>query len=256
MKHPHGPPSDRGPDRLPTLFEDDHLVVVVKPAGLPTANAPAGAPSVYAVLRDRRGGDAFIGVVSRLDAAVSGVLVVAKTSTAAAHLAAQFRDRTVAKTYFAVVEGRFPGPVDVWQQWHDELVRGHDERRSTLRGARSPARGQAPSDDPEASESFARLATTRARVVHRAGEVSLAELHPSTGRRHQLRVQLATRGCPIVGDRLYGARLPFPEGIALHARSIAFDHPAGTGRSEFIAPWPADWKARFSAVLGSRIERA
>lgn len=89
----------------------------------------------------------------------------------------------------------------------------------------------------------------RARVVRRAGEVSLVELSPETGRKHQLRIQLASRGCPIVGDRRYGARLPFPEGIALHARRLAFSHPA-TGRPVALeVPLPASWRNRFPPLL-------
>lgn len=235
MKHPSRA------DRLPILLEDDDLVVVVKPAGLPTANAPAGAPSVHAWLRQRWGADAFVGIVSRLDAPVSGALVVARTSVAAAHLARQFRQRSVDKTYVAVVEGRFPGPLDTWQDWQDDVVRTAGERTSSVR--------------PEAAA--ARHAHTRARVVRRAGEVSLVELTPTTGRRHQLRIQLASRGCPIVGDRHYGSRLPYPEpgGIALHARTIAFDHPADGGRRAVTALWPPCWRTRFPSLMQAAHDR-
>ena len=89
------------------LFEDDHLIAAVKPAGLPTANAPRGAESLFTLLQGRRPGGAFLGIVSRLDAPVSGVVVVAKTRAAAASLAEQFRERTVDKSYSAVVSGRF-----------------------------------------------------------------------------------------------------------------------------------------------------
>jgi 23S rRNA pseudouridine1911/1915/1917 synthase len=236
---------------VPTiLFEDDHLAVVVKPAGLPTANAPAGAPSVHAWLRQRWGASAFVGIVSRLDAPVSGALVVARTSAAAAHLARQFRQRSVDKTYVAVVEGRFPAPLGEWQDWQDDVIRAPGERTSSVRSgtasAREPPAGVAPPDG-----SAARPAHTRARVIQRAGEVSLVELTPTTGRRHQLRAQLASRRCPIVGDRRYGARLPHPEpgGIALHARTLAFDHPADGHRRHFTAPWPASWQARFAILL-------
>lgn len=248
MKHP-----DRA-DVPRILLEDDHLAVLVKPSGLPTANAPAGAPSVHAWLRRRWGGDSFVGIVSRLDAPVSGALVVARTSAAAAHLARQFRHRSVEKTYVAVVEGRFPGPLDAWQDWEDDVVRAAGERTSSVRPApatvgRTPVDRSAPRDGADA-----RSAHTRARVVWRAGEVSLVELTPTTGRRHQLRIQLASRGCPIVGDRHYGSRLPFPEpgGIALHARTIAFDHPADGARRHVTAPWPPCWLTRFPVLLRTR----
>ena len=88
---------------LESITEDDHLIAVVKPAGLPTANAARGTPSVFTILQESRPAGAFLGVVSRLDAPVSGVLVMAKTKTAAADLSRQFRERLVEKTYAAVV---------------------------------------------------------------------------------------------------------------------------------------------------------
>ncbi len=233
-------------------MEDEQVIGLIKPAGLPTANAPRGAESVYTLLQKRFPPAAFIGIVSRLDAAVSGVVVVAKTRAAAAALAGQFRDRTVAKTYAAVVEGRFPAPLGQWVDWRDGISRRANEQRSVLHRAAAPAVEAAVADDDDDennASAVVRPAHMRARVVRRAGEVSLVELEPSTGRRHQLRLQLASRGCPIVGDRLYGARLPFPEGIALHARRLQFEHP-DSGRDVVLdADWPQAWKSRFSAVL-------
>lgn len=229
------------------------MIGLVKPAGLPTANAPRGAASVYAWLRRRLGPTAFIGIVSRLDAPVSGVLVVAKTSPAAADLAEQFRDRVVEKKYVAVVEGRFPAPLGQWVEWHDAIARRANEPRSTTRPATAGDAGPDTHDDDDgdAGGFAARPAHVRARVVRRAGEVSLVDLEPSTGRRHQLRVQLASRGCPIVGDRLYGSRLPYPSGIALHARSLRIAHPR-TGAPVLVeAAWPTGWEARFPSLCRS-----
>jgi len=214
---------------LAVLHEDDALIVLSKPAGLPTANAPRGTPSAFTLLQERMPPGAFLGVVSRLDAPVSGVLVFAKTRSSAASLAAQFRDRAVEKEYVAVVEGRFPAPLGAWVDWHDQIERH--------------------ADDESDRAAAARPAHVRARVVQRAGEVSLVELAPTTGRRHQLRLQLSRRGCPIVGDRRYGARLPFPDGIALHARSLALAHPESAARCTFTAALPAGWHARFSSLL-------
>lgn len=243
--------------RLETILEDDHLVAVVKPAGLPTANAPRGEPSVFAMLRDALPEGAFLGVVSRLDAAVSGVLVLAKTRSAAADLSRQFRERQVSKVYDAVVEGRFPAALGTWVDWHDRIERHEQQRRSSLLPAvrRDGRRGrtaddedqQDGADDPPGAECH-----VRARVVRRAGEISLVELEPTTGRRHQLRAQLAGHGCPIVGDRVYGARLPFPTAgrpaIALHARSLGFVHPCSGRPVELRAGWPTAWAARFPSL--------
>jgi len=234
--------------QLETILEDDELLVVMKPAGLPTANAPRGAPSVYAVVKQAMPAGAFLGVVSRLDAAVSGVLVLAKTRAAAADLSRQFRERSVEKAYGAVVEGRFPAPLGQWVDWRDRIDRRGQERRSTLHRETSVDVHEA--DDEE--DSAGGRCHVRARVVHRSGEVSLVELEPSTGRRHQLRVQLAGHGCPIVGDRVYGARLPFlaaiRSAIALHARSLRLLHPATRRPLWLTADWPPAWSARFPGL--------
>jgi 23S rRNA pseudouridine1911/1915/1917 synthase len=238
MVTPKGPNAGQ-PSPIEILFEDDHLIALVKPAGLPTANAPAGRPSLFTwleqLLAKRTGGQPFVGIVSRLDAPVSGVVVVAKSPTAAAGLAEQFRDRTVEKHYVAVVAGRFPAPLGQWVDWNDRLVRGEGQGPSRL----SPG-------DPSAQD-----ACTRARVVRRAGEVSLVELEPLTGRRHQLRVQLGGRGCPIVGDRSYGSRLPFPErgGIALHAARLAFEHPLSGANLALASPLGPTWPRAFPSLF-------
>jgi 23S rRNA pseudouridine1911/1915/1917 synthase len=219
---------ERNPLPIEILAEDDRIVAVVKPAGVPTAHAPRGSPSVYAWLRRTR---PFVGVVSRLDEPVSGVVLFAKTTGAAASLARQFRERTVVKEYVAVVEGRFPAPLDAWVEWVDTL---------------SDPDGD---DEGEAADG-GREARLRARVTRRQGEVSLVEIEPATGRKHQIRRQLAARRCPIVGDRRYGARLPLVRGIALHSRGLAFDHPATGERLRLEAPCPPDWRSRFATLLG------
>lgn len=238
-------------DRIDVIFEDEHLIGLAKPAGLPTANAPRGAKSVYTWLQDRLGPAAFVGIVSRLDSPVSGALVVAKSAAAAADLARQFRERSVAKEYAAVVEARFPAPLGQWVDWHDAVSRRPDEPRSFLQRDIPATEAAAGEDEDEAGAAAvpARAAHVRVRVVRRAGEVSLVELEPTTGRRHQLRVQLAGRGCPIVGDRLYGARLPFPAGIALHARRLRVEHPGSGAPVVLEAGWPPAWEARFPALL-------
>lgn len=199
---------------------------------MPTANAPAGRPSLYTWLKARLGCQAFVGVVSRLDAAVSGVVVSAKTSRAAAILSKQFRERSVEKLYAAIVTGRFPAALGAWVEWTDML-----ERPPGQQATKTVAPGTGGAQE----------ATTRARVVVRAGELSLVELAPVTGRRHQLRTQLAARGCPIVGDRMYGSRLPFPVpgGIGLHATQITFEHPVRGTPVTFEAPFPELSRSRY-----------
>lgn len=241
------------PQHPEILLEDDHLIAVVKPAGLPTANAARGTASMFTILQQSLPRGAFLGVVSRLDATVSGVLIMAKTRGAAADLSRQFRERLVQKNYEAIVEGRFPAPLGEWVDWHDRIERLGEERRSRLsptagfsaRGHEAATAGDDGEDTPGTD------CHVRARVITRMGEVSLVELAPTTGRRHQLRAQLAARRCPIVGDRHYGARLPlaaspgYGAAIALHARSLGFVHP-GTGRPLVLeAKRTQAWLARF-----------
>ncbi|NDC64722.1 MAG: hypothetical protein EBZ59_12230, partial [Planctomycetia bacterium] len=144
---------------LEILHEDEHLIALVKPAGLPTANAPRGTDSVFTLLGRGRPAGSFLGVVSRLDAPVSGVLVMAKTRAAAADLCGQFSSRSVAKRYIAVVEGRFPAPVGRWEDWHDTIH----------------AAAPSPADRRTGGGEAGKAAHARARVVRRAGEVSLVE---------------------------------------------------------------------------------
>lgn len=243
---------------LETITEDDHLIGVVKPAGLATANAARGTASVFTILKESRPAGAFLGVVSRLDAPVSGVLVMAKTRGAAAELSRQFRERLVEKTYAAVVEGRFPAPLGQWVDWHERIERRGEERRSRLRPATPAGRG-GPTDDADddggdEDDAVGGECHVRARVVKRLGEVSLVELVPSTGRRHQLRVQLAGHGCPIVGDKLYGARLPWAAApgcgpaIALHSCSLGFVHPGTKQPIVLQTGWPRAWTVRFPSL--------
>lgn len=230
---------------IENLFEDDHLIALVKPAGLPTANAAPGDESVFTTLKRRFGQAAFVGIVSRLDAPVSGVVAIAKTPAAAANLAEQFRERTVEKAYAAVVTGRFPAPVGTWVEWHDAVSRRAGERASEIHPA-AAAREDGFDDAPRAAQ-------VRARVRCRAGEVSLVELEPATGRRHQLRVQLASRGCPIVGDRLYGSRLPCRTGgVALHAVRLTITHPVTGKRMTFESPCESVWKNAFPSLFRGR----
>lgn len=236
--------SNRAPSgQEAVLYEDDDIIVLDKPAGLPSANAPRGADSLFTRLIHRFGSEAFVGVVSRLDQPVSGVVIFAKTSSSAANLAEQFRERTVTKEYLALVEKRFPAALNEWVVWQDHLRWDETTRRAVI-GTPGTLRSSRP-------ESV--LASTQARVIRRAGEVSLVELRPQTGRRHQLRAQLAKRGCPIVGDRLYGARLPLEDGpgrgIGLHASRLTFMHPR-TGDSQLIsASPPARWRFRFPNLM-------
>ncbi len=216
---------------LAILFEDNHCLAVNKSAGLLVQGDSTGDPTLLDAAADYlkrkydKPGRVFVGLVHRLDRPVSGVVLLARTSKAAERLSRQFRDGTVRKVYWALVEGEWSEDEGVWT---DRLVKDH---------ARNRSRGDAV-EGKEASLSY--------RVLSRARGRTFFELRPGTGRSHQLRVQLASRGLPIVGDRKYGAKrlVPALDGghrIALHARSLGFDHPTLGAAIELIAPVPADW---------------
>jgi 23S rRNA pseudouridine1911/1915/1917 synthase len=221
---------------LEVLYEDNHCLAVNKPAGLLTQGDATGASSLIEAARAdlkaryHKPGNVFLGLVHRLDQPTSGVVVLARTSKAAGRLSAQFRDGTVEKVYWAVVEGVCPQDEG---EWTDQLWK--DERRNLVEVV--------PPGTPDA-----RRASLAFRVVERARTTTTLELRPLTGRSHQLRVQLASRGLPILGDRKYGAlrRVLALDGqprVALHARKLAFTHPTRPEVIEVVAPVPADWPA-------------
>ncbi|HEV3136305.1 MAG TPA: RNA pseudouridine synthase, partial [Pirellulales bacterium] len=170
-------------------------------------------------------GNVYLGIFSRLDAATTGVVLLARTSKAAGRLSEQFRRRTVQKTYWALTSGMIE-PVST------ELVDwvAKDELRQRM-VISSPA-------DPAAKE--ARLKYRRLRVV---GRGSLVEVELQTGRKHQIRLQLAARGYPLWGERKYTSGLPFAAGIALHARRLVVEHPIRRQPLELLAPLPPAWRA-------------
>lgn len=235
---------------MKVLFDDSEIIVLDKPVGLATANSPRGENSLYVELVDRFGSGCFVGVVSRLDKPVSGVVVFGKNKSATANVAEQFRHRTVKKEYVAIVERRFPSALGEWVTWRDCIHWNDMARRAVVDG---PGQKSSHLRESRQKEADCDSAETSARVVKRAGEVSLVELQPKTGRRHQLRAQLAFRGCPIVGDRLYGSRLPLSfEGdmvIALHAQRLTLGHPKTGDKTTFEAEIPKLWKARYAILF-------
>ncbi len=212
------------------LYEDNHLLAVFKPAGVLTqADRPAG-PSLLADVRHdlkvrfAKPGQVFVGLVHRLDRPVAGVVVFARTSKAAARLAAQFRAGTVQKEYWAWVAGRAPLATATL---HHELLR--DEAHGLTRALASPVPGS-------------RHAVLTYRALGETPAGSLLTVHPATGRKHQIRCQLAAVGLPILGDVRYGGPAgPAPDVIGLFARAIVFDHPVRHHPVTISATLPADW---------------
>jgi len=232
------------PMDLEVLHEDEALIVVAKPPGLivhPNQGAGAGTlvngllaryPELRPVGRADRPG-----IVHRLDRDTTGVMVVARTNTAAASLVNQFKQKRVEKEYAAIVWGRMPFDSD----WID-LPIGTHPRRPTLRVV---------DEDGRASSTFYE-------VAERLGPLTHVVVRPQTGRTHQIRVHLAHLGFPIVGDDAYagrvrgafarwkderrdaGRRVPVLARHALHARALTITHPSTGERATFTSPLPAD----------------
>jgi 23S rRNA pseudouridine1911/1915/1917 synthase len=223
---------------FPVLYEDNHLLVVNKPAGLAVMGVAAGRESIltlaaaYVKRKYAKPGNVYLGVVSRLDAPVTGALVLARTSKAASRLTEQFRGGAVDKRYWALVSGAVEPPEGECLDWL-----GHDERHRRVRRVRP--------EDPQA-----RRAELRYRTLARSRACSLLEVQLLTGRKHQIRVQLSALGHPILGDRKYGASTTFPDGIALHARLLGIAHPVGGAPLRFEAPLPDSWRQSGVAETG------
>lgn len=225
------------PPRLEILYEDNHCLAVAKPAGSLSTHYQGTEETLdrlvkaYLKAKYHKPGNVFLGVVHRLDRPVSGVLLFARTSKAAARLAAQFREGTVAKVYWALVEGDVAPPAGTLTDW---LRKDRTVGRVEVVAPQTPGAQYALLD-------YERRASQ--------GGVTWVELRPRTGRTHQLRVQLARRGSPILGDTKYGATRRFDGAIALHAHSLTFEHPTRREPLTLTAPLPAAWYRRFPALL-------
>jgi 23S rRNA pseudouridine1911/1915/1917 synthase len=228
---------------LDILYEDNHILVVLKPSGLATMGLPEGEETLltlakkYIKQKYNKHGNVYLGVVSRLDVPVSGVVLFARTSKAAARLNEQFRNHTVDKTYLAIVEGEiYPSEFDLIGNICEDkrhrkvkLTHGADGKESKL----------------------------RYRKLDSIGNNSLIEIELLTGRKHQIRAQLSAHGFPILGDIKYGAKnkyfnninrndknkrdfvsqKKFGGSIVLHAYRLSINHPVTGGRITFETPY-------------------
>jgi len=237
------------PRRFDVLYEDAHVLVVDKPAGLPMhTTAKFWRNTLTAVLRERYPGESME-VAHRIDRETSGIVLVARGPAVARRLTMAFARRQVDKTYLALVKGHPPdaGRIDL-------PLKLLDTPSHVMMGAAAPAEDGLPS-------------VTRFEVVRRFPAHALLAAHPETGRQHQIRVHLAAVGHPIVGDKLYGAseRLfmrACDEGVtpellaafdglprqALHAHRLTFPHPETKQRLTIESPLPADLVAHIESL--------
>jgi 23S rRNA pseudouridine1911/1915/1917 synthase len=216
------------------LYEDNHLLIVNKAAGiLVQGDATGDIPlvelcKVYIKEKYGKPGEVFLGVVHRLDRPVTGVVVLARTSKALERMNALFRERETRKTYWAIVDKPPAKTSGTLVHWLSK-----DERKNKTTAYRD--------ERPE---------TLRSELHYETKVVSnnnwLLEVNPITGRSHQIRVQLASMGCPIRGDVKYGDKLVNDDGsICLHARQIEFIHPVKKEKLIVKATIPGDGWWRF-----------
>lgn len=211
------------------LYEDNHIIIVNKRPGEIVQGDKTGDKPLseiikdYIKVRDNKPGNVFLGVVHRLDRPVGGVTVFAKTSKALTRLNAMFRDGDVHKTYRAIVCGC---PAEPEGELVNYLESVEKINKTFIR------------QNPNSHTKEARL---RYKVIARGDRYSIVEVELLTGRKHQIRAQLAGIGCPIKGDLKYGAARSNPDGgISLYAREIKFIHPVSGKEIAVTAPTPDD----------------
>lgn len=215
-------------DEIELLYEDNHLLIVVKPYGIPSQADATGDPDMLTRMKAyikayyNKPGEVYLGLVHRLDRPVGGIMVFARTSKAAARLDAQLRSGAFRKTYLAVVRGGAPGG-----ELTDYLFKVEEENHVYVADAQTPG---------------AKLARLSYRTLASREGLSLVSVELYTGRSHQIRVQMANAGFPIWGDNRYGGGKS-GQRIALFAAKLRLEHPTKKTELQFIkrppslAPW-------------------
>jgi 23S rRNA pseudouridine1911/1915/1917 synthase len=262
---------------LAVLHEDNHLLVVVKPAGLLVQGDNTGDVTLLEIAKQwliqkyKKPGNAFLGLVHRLDRPVAGVVVLAKTSKAASRLSTQFRERTVQKFYLAVVEGRVTPASGTLTHYIKKRL---SNRRVQIANQPFPdgskaelsykmleeiaIPGQHVTDDGHHLQGGVHLNQLEATSKVDSNSVtslvySLLQVQIHTGRHHQIRAQLSYLRHPIAGDRKYGARTMLPnKDLALFASQITILHPTQKTEMTFRAEPPDKWPwTLFSSLSAS-----
>lgn len=224
-KKEHGILSEDIP--LEVVYEDEELAIINKPTGLVVHPASGNAShTLVNALLHRFGKLSDInpqrpGIVHRLDKDTSGLLVIARNNSAHLHLAKQFAAHSIERTYVALVKGKM--------EFDENYIEAPIGRDPYHRKNMSVGFGE-----------HTKSAKTYYKTLARSESFSMVELHPFTGRTHQLRVHLAFIGHPILGDVKYGRQTQFPR-LALHACSLGFEHPATGKLVEFSSPIPQEF---------------
>ena len=219
-------------DELKILHEDNHIIVVLKPQGIPSCGDESGDENMLDAVKEyirtayKKPGNVYVGLVHRLDRPTGGVMVFAKTSKAAARLSEQMRSGDFEKKYLAVLSAV---PKEPQGKLVNYLKKNAVNNMVYL--------------CPPTTEG-AKMASLEYRVAEEKGGCALAEIKLHTGRSHQIRVQMAGIGCPVFGDMRYGGERAKKGNLALWAYSLTFTHPVTKERLRFMAEPPEEtpWK--------------
>lgn len=210
------------------IYQDNHLLVVNKPSGQLVQGDHTGRATLLdeakAWLKEKykKPGNVYLGLVHRLDRLASGVVVLARTSKAASRLSTEIRTHRPRKIYWAQAEGKTPQKGS----WTDYLQRQKFHSKVV-----------APEEGKESKLTFKRLRYQKG--------ISLVEIHLITGRYHQIRVQFAHHGFPLLGDKRYGSTFPFgDDAIALHAREMHIRHPTKGDEMHFSVEPGKKWLSK------------
>ena len=215
---------------LNVIYEDNHIIVVEKPCNIPSQADKTGDEDMLTLIKSyikekyNKPGEVFLGLVHRLDRPVGGIMVFARTSKAASRLSESIRVKDFSKKYLAVVEGKFENKAGTLE---DYLFK--DETLNKSRVVSKDKKG-------------AKLARLTYEVIEEHEDVSLVKINLETGRHHQIRVQFANSGHPLVGDQKYGKSNPGVQ-IALWAYELEFKHPTKDEIMKFnvyprkVGPW-------------------
>ncbi len=220
--------------KIEVVFEDHHLIILNKPARLPVAADESGDKSLLNWAREQQeqsnklnNRKGYLVPLHFIDRPTSGLVMFAKSSKAAQRMNDAFKKRTIVKKYLAIVEIHKPAPPERTIVLEDFLSKNKSDNKVTL----------ASSLDLGAKKAY-----LKAYWLAQKNNRALLEVLLGTGRSHQIRVQLSSRGWPIVGDLKYGAQFAFDHKIALHAFSLQFEHPVSKERLIFTKYPGKDWE--------------